>query len=72
MGFDGFGGFGGGRVCWRCFVMEKERIPLLLVYRHDGCFCADFGQDIENDYALYGFLKCLVKDMEGTLLDNFS
>lgn len=48
---------------------EKERIPLLLIYKHDGQIKIEVTDDAHS-YELYGFLKCYLKKMEQNQISN--
>ena len=51
--------------------MNKEKIPLAMIYKQDGFINIDFTDDMGQGFEMYGYLKCLVekmgKDLEESL-----
>lgn len=55
--------------------MEKEnnteKVPLAIIYKQDGNINIDFTRDSKS-YELFGFLKCLVNEIEDDLTFSLS
>lgn len=49
---------------------EKEKIPLLVVYKQDDSIYAENVETIINGYELYGFLKIYLETLKYDLLNN--
>lgn len=47
--------------------MEKEKIPLAVIYKKNGYINIDFTYDGDKGYELLGFFRCLVNKMEDDL-----
>lgn len=47
--------------------LETEEVELFRVYKKNGEYTATSTRDVEDKFALYGFLKIIIKDMEYNL-----
>ena len=51
--------------------MEKEKIPLLVIYKKDGQIFAETPNEVDSlSYEIYGFLKCYVKKLGKDLTND--
>ena len=50
--------------------MEKEKVPLALLYKKDGYINIEFTSDGTKEYEIYGFLECLIKKMKEDLTNS--
>lgn len=50
--------------------MKKEKIPLMIIYKHDDSLYCETTKDMDNFFELYGFLSMIIKDLERLLQDD--
>ena len=50
-------------------TMKTEKVPIFIIFKEDGNIKTEMGPD-SNDFELYGFLKCFVKQMEEGLIND--
>ena len=49
---------------------QTEKVPLFMVYTQNGQIKTEVTEDQNDNFQLYGFLKCFIKHMEEGLLSD--